>query len=157
MGARGGGCGPQFGLRAGLGRRRAARVYLGQFIQFCIALSDPGEREFNGIVKHIIKKSLFTERQVEIILRQRRRQGPGLGISRGAYYRQAAQSREKVERLYYTVSLLYGLGVLESRDIGVMSDLAERIGEIKDGDISPDREAEITSVLDQIIAQACKK
>lgn len=120
-------------------------------------MSDPGEHEFNGVVRHIIKKSLFTERQVEIILRQRRRLGPGLGISRGAYYRQAAQSREKVERLYYTVSLLYGLGVLESRDIGVMSDLAERVGELESSDISPEREAEITSVLDRIIEQACKK
>lgn len=120
-------------------------------------MSDPERCEFNGIVRHIIKKSLFTERQVEIILRQRRRLGPGLGISRGAYYRQAAQSREKVGRLYYTVALLYGLGVLESRDIDVMSDLAEKVGEIKGGDISPDLEAEITNVLDKIIAQACEK
>lgn len=125
-------------------------------ISFCIVLSDPEADEFNGIVRHIIKKSLFTERQVEIILRQRRRRGPGLGISRGAYYRQAAQSREKIERLYYTVSLLQGLGVLESRDIGVMSDLAEKIGELKSSDIPPDREADITSVLDKIVSQACK-
>jgi len=38
-----------------------------------------------------------------------------------------------------------------------MSDLAEKVGEIKGGDISPDLEAEITNVLDKIIAQACEK
>lgn len=118
-------------------------------------MSDPESHEFNAVIKHIIQKSLFTERQVQIILRQQRRAGVGFGISRGAYYRQASQSRDKMGRLYYTISLLWGLGVLEPRDIDVMSHLAEQIKGLKDSDILGGREEDITQVLDKIVSQAC--
>jgi len=45
---------------------------LKEAILFCIAMSDPVKSNFNTIIREIIKKSLFTERQIEIILKQKK-------------------------------------------------------------------------------------
>ena len=67
-------------------------------------MSEPEISNFNTIIKEIIKKSLFTERQIEIILKQKKLLDVEFGVSKGAYYRQVAQSRSKVESVYYTLS-----------------------------------------------------
>ena len=59
------------------------------------------DSNFNNIIRKIIKKSLFTERQIEIILNQRDLLESKFSISRGAYYRQVGQSREKLISLFY--------------------------------------------------------
>ena len=69
-------------------------------------MSKPNKSNFNTIIQEIIKKSLFTERQIEIILKQKKLLDVEFGVSKGAYYRQLAQSRSKIESLYYTILLL---------------------------------------------------
>jgi len=103
----------------------------------------------------MIEKSLFTERQIEIILNQRDLAGPRFAITRGAYYRQVRQSKEKLVALFYTVAVLRGLGVLLPDDIDVMTDLAERVDVIKDGDIPPESMEQMIDVIEQYIRQAC--
>lgn len=76
-------------------------------------------------------------------------------ISRGAYYRQVAQSRDKLAGLYYSIVLLQSLGVLLPDDIDVISRLSEQVGVIKDSDIFPEREDEVISVIEKVIKQAC--
>lgn len=76
-------------------------------------------------------------------------------ISRGAYYRQVAQSRDKLAGLYYSIVLLQSLGVLLPDDIDVISRLSEQVGVIKDNDIFPEREDEVISVIEKVIKQAC--
>lgn len=112
--------------------------------------------EFSNVIREIIKKSLFTERQIEIILRKRSRSGSGFGISRGAYYRQLGQSKMKLARVYYTVALLWGVGILERRDIDVMLELAKHVGALKDSDVFPEREADVVTMFERIIKQACR-
>jgi len=51
-------------------------------------MSDPDKSNFNIIIREIIKKSLFTERQIEIILKQKKVLDVEFGVSKGAYYRQ---------------------------------------------------------------------
>ncbi len=51
---------------------------------------------FNNIIRQTIKKSLFTERQIEIILNQKDLLESEFSITKGAYYRQVGQSREKI-------------------------------------------------------------
>ncbi|MFB5645854.1 MAG: hypothetical protein ACE5R3_04560, partial [Nitrosopumilaceae archaeon] len=51
---------------------------------------------FNIVIRKIIKKSLFTERQIEIILNQRDLSPNKFNITKGAYYRQVSQSRNKL-------------------------------------------------------------
>ena len=110
---------------------------------------------FNNIIREIIKKSLFTERQIEIILNQKDLLESKFSITKGAYYRQVGQSRDKLIALFYSIVLLRGLGILLPDDIDVISKLSEQISVINESDIFPEREEEVMSVIDRLIRQAC--
>jgi len=108
---------------------------------------------FNKIMKEIIKKSLFTERQIEIILNRKNLLETKFNISKGAYFRQVSQSRNKLISFYYSIILLRGLGILLQDDIDVMSRLSEQVSVIQDSDVFLDREEQIMSVMDKAISQ----
>jgi len=108
---------------------------------------------FNNIFHRIIKKSLFTERQVEIILNYKNLVEIEFGISKGAYFRQVSQSRNKLIGLYYSIILFRGLGVILPDDIDVISHLSEQISVIQDSDVFPEREEQIINVMDKAIRQ----
>ncbi|MBS3921795.1 MAG: hypothetical protein KGZ37_01430, partial [Nitrosarchaeum sp.] len=106
---------------------------------------------FNNIIQQIIKKSLFTERQIEIILNQKDLLNSKFTISKGAYYRQVGQSRDKLVALFYSIMLLRGLGILLPDDIDVISKLSEQIRVINESDIFPEREDEVINVIDRLV------
>ena len=108
---------------------------------------------FNRILRQIIKKSLFTERQIEIILKQKNLMEVEFKISKGAYYRQVSQSRNKLFGLYYTIILLRGLGVILPDDVDVISRLSEQISVMRDSDVFPEQEEQIIDVIDKAISQ----
>jgi len=115
-------------------------------------MSEPKISNFNTIIKEIIKKSLFTERQIEIILKQKKMLDVEFGVSKGAYYRQLAQSRSKIESVYYTLILLQALNViLTSSD--VISRLAEQVNVMKDGNFTPENEDQIIGVIQKTVKQ----
>jgi len=115
-------------------------------------MSDSNKSNFNIIIREIIKKSLFTERQIEIILKQKKVLDVEFGVSRGAYYRQLAQSRSKIESVYYTLILLQALDViLTSSD--VISRLAEQVNVMKDGSFTPENEDQIIDVIQKTVKQ----
>ncbi len=116
-------------------------------------MSNPSNSNFSNILREIIKKSLFTERQIEIILNQKDLLESSFFISKGAYYRQVGQSREKLVALFYSIILLRGLGILLPDDIDVISQLSERMSVIKDGDVFPEKEQEIISVIERVVTQ----
>jgi len=111
------------------------------------------QSNFNRILRQIIKKSLFTERQIEIILKQKNLMEVEFNISKGAYYRQVNQSRNKLFGLYYTIILLRGLGVILPDDVDVISRLSEQISVMQDSDVFPEREEQIIAVMDKAIKQ----
>ncbi len=113
------------------------------------------ESNFNNIIRQIIKKSLFTERQVEIILNQKDLLDTKFSITKGAYYRQVGQSREKLIALFYSIILLRGLSILLPDDIDVISKLSEQISVINESEIFPEKEKEVISVIETYIRQAC--
>jgi len=113
------------------------------------------EPNFNKIIRQIIKKSLFTERQIQIILNQKSLAEFNFNISKGAYFRQVSQSREKLMGLFYSIILLRGLGVLLPDDVDVISRLAEQVSVIKDSDVFPEREEQVINVIDKLVRQAC--
>ena len=117
-------------------------------------MAESEESNFNNIIRKIIKKSLFTERQIEIILNQKDLLESSFSISKGAYYRQVGQSREKLVALFYSIILLRGLGILLPDDIDVISKLSEQISVINESDIFPEREDEVISVIEKLIRQA---
>ena len=104
---------------------------------------------FNNIIRQIIKKSLFTERQIEIILNQKDLLNSKFTITKGAYYRQVGQSRDKLIALFYSIILLRGLGILLPDDIDVISKLSEQIRVINESDIFSEREDEVINVIDR--------
>ena len=95
-------------------------------IQFCIAMYDFSFDNYNNIIKEMLKKSLFTRRQIEIILNFKNIEQVDLGITKGAYYRQVSQSREKLSALYYSIVLLRVLGILLPDDVDILSKLSEQ-------------------------------
>jgi len=111
---------------------------------------------FSNIIKKIIKKSLFTERQIEIILNQMNLQKTQFTISKGAYFRQVKQSREKLIGLYYSLMLLKGLGIVIADDIDVISKLSEQVSVIQSSDVLPEKEEEIMFVIGQVLSRACR-
>jgi len=115
-------------------------------------MSNPDKSNFNMIIREIIKKSLFTERHIEIILKQKKMLDVEFGVSKGAYYRQLAQSRSKIESVYYTLILLQALDViLTSSD--VISRLAEQVNVMKDGSFTPENEDQIIDVIQKTVKQ----
>ena len=108
---------------------------------------------FNNVLKEIIKKSLFTERQIEIILKHKNLKEIEFNISKGAYFRQVSQSRNKLIGFCYSIILLQGLGVLLPDDVDVMSRLSEKVAVIQNSDVFPEREQQIMSVMDRAIRQ----
>lgn len=113
------------------------------------------QSNFNNIIRQIIKKSLFTERQIEIILNQKDLLNSKFTITKGAYYRQVGQSRDKLIALIYSIILLRGLGILLPDDIDVISKLSEQIHVINESDIFPEREDDVINMIDRLIRQAC--
>jgi hypothetical protein len=107
-------------------------------------------------MQKIIKKSLFTERQIEIILKKKRKLDGdlSLNITKGAYYRQVIQSRKKIEGLYYSIILLQGLDVISLDESDVIFRLAEQVSRIYDNsDFMPESQAQITSLMDDAVKQ----
>lgn len=119
-------------------------------------MADSNQSNFNSVVRHIIKKSLFTERQIEIISNQMGLQHAQFAITKGAYYRQVGQSRDKMVALFYTVVLLRGLGILVPDNIDVILQISDQVSVIKDGDVFPEKEKEVIDVIEKLIQQMVK-
>ena len=115
-------------------------------------MSEPEISNFNTIIKEIIKKSLFTERQIEIILKQKKLLDIEFGVSKGAYYRQLSQSRSKIESVYYTIILLQAYDVMLPES-DVISRLAEQVNVMKDGSFAPENEDQIIDVIQKTVKQ----
>lgn len=109
---------------------------------------------FNIVIKQIIKKSLFTERQIEIITSIG---GGPRTISRGAYYRQRGQAKRKTEALLYSMVLLYALGVLPKDSMRAADAIADQLSVIFDSDIDDTAAKEVLSVVEQVVDRAMGK
>ena len=111
---------------------------------------------FNNIIKQLMKNSLFTQRQIEIILKRKDLVDLQFTISKGAFYRQVAQSKDKLTALCYSWILLRGLGIISSDDADVINRLSEQISVIKSSDVFPEREEEVMSVIQELLRRICK-
>jgi len=114
-------------------------------------MADMEGSNFNNILQQIIKNSLFTERQIEIILNRKNLMDVKFDISKGAFFRQVSQSRNKLIGFFYTVILLRALGIILPDDIDVIARLSEQISVIQDSDVFPEREEQVISVIDAAI------
>ena len=129
---------------------------MNRVIQFCIALSDPLQNNSNKIIKQIIENSLFTDRQIEIILKRRNLADTQFSISRGAFYRQVGQCEDKYQALCYSWVLLKGLGVIREEDFDVINRLSELVSVIKNSVVFPEREEQVIFVIQELLNRMCK-
>lgn len=109
--------------------------------------------DFNIIIKHMIQKSVFTERQIEIITKNR----SDSHISRGAYYRQRTQASQKTEAVVYSVALLYGLGMVSTDAIRAIAQIGEQLGVIFDSDIDEYAAGEVMRVIEEAVNRVLGK
>ena len=116
-------------------------------------MAEAKDYNFSNIIREIIKKSLFTERQIEIILNRKNLLEIEFNISKGAYFRQVSQSRNKIIAFYYSMVLLRGLEILSPDDIDVMSRLSEQVSVIQNSDVFTEREQQIMDVINKAIRQ----
>ena len=119
-------------------------------------MSEPPKDNLNNLIKQIIKKSSFTERQIEIILKRRNLLDQPFAISRGAFYRQVGQSQEKFQAFCYSLIVLKALDVLREEDIDVINRLSEQVSVIKNSDVFPERQEQVIHVIQEVVNRTCK-
>ncbi|MDE1763073.1 MAG: hypothetical protein KGH88_02375 [Thaumarchaeota archaeon] len=119
-------------------------------------MSTSPEENLNNIIRQIIKKSSFTERQIEIILKKRNLSDRQFNITKGAFYRQIGQSQDKFRALCYSWILLRALRVIREEDIDVINRLSEQVSVIKNSDVFPEREEQVMSVIQELLNRMCK-
>lgn len=111
--------------------------------------------DFDSVLKLFVANSLFTARQIDIILKRKKGSAPIENISSGAYYRQIKQCKNKITKLYYSIILLSIVDIIDLNTIGSLSKIAEQIKALKtygDSDSSQTlRVTEVMSVINKII------
>ena len=112
--------------------------------------------DFDSILKLFVANSLFTPRQIDIILKKKNGNNtPIERISSGAYYRQIKQCRNKIIRLYYSIILLSIVNIIDLNTVSSMSKIVEQIKALKASDRSDSSQsiqiAEVMSVINKII------
>jgi len=115
-------------------------------------MSNTDKSNFNTIIREIIKKSLFTERLIEIILKQKKMLDVEFGVSNGAYYRLLGQARGMIESLYYTKLLLLAYDEIHPES-DEMFRLAEQLNVMKESDFAPENESQIIDVIQKAVKQ----
>ena len=111
--------------------------------------------DFDSVLKLFVANSLFTARQIDIILKRKKGNAPIENISSGAYYRQIKQCKNKITKLYYSIILLSIVDIIDLNTIASLSKIAEQIKALQtygDSDSSQTlRVTEVMSVINKII------
>jgi hypothetical protein len=88
------------------------------------------EINFNAIYRDIVANSMFTERQTYIIYRHLTDRKDTRNISRGAYYRQIKQCRNKIISVLFSVLLLQSIGAIDCKALSVLERISDKLGVI---------------------------
>jgi hypothetical protein len=95
--------------------------------------------DFNSIYEDILANSLFTDRQMYIISKRLIYGKNVTDISRGAYYRQIKQCRQKIISILYSILLLQSVGAIDYKTVSALQTLSERLTVIfrkEEGDVT---------------------
>ncbi len=100
------------------------------------------------IIEYLIRNSIFTKKQIEIIYRQR-----GKERSRGSYYRVLGQCKNNIKRVLFSIILLEMLGVINNEKKSVLEKVIYQLHSINDSNIDV---TNVISILDEIIKRLSK-
>ena len=119
----------------------------------------PEEMNFNEIYKNILGNSLFTERQTYIIYKRLANKKRVGGISRGAYYRQIRQCRQKVVSILYSILLLEYIGAIDHQSLSILQTLSKKLGvipRVDDSDVTdPKHMGGVIFALENALNKMC--
>jgi hypothetical protein len=123
-------------------------------------MATPGSNS-STLYAHIVANSLFTPRQLSIILKRLQGSGKPEKISSGAYYRQVKQCRKKVISVLYSMMLLQSMGVIQQEAPATLSKLAEQSAVIFASESSSDATPrlninDVISVINEVIKRMSK-
>jgi hypothetical protein len=109
-----------------------------------------------GLYNQIVANSIFTRRQIAIILNLQKGGAKPPNISSGAYYRQVKQCKKKINSLLYSVILLQSIGIVKPDTSMVLSRLAEQLSVILSTDSSSDvtlkpNEKDVMFVINEVL------
>ncbi len=93
-------------------------------ILVCIAAVEGQSSKFSNLYNEILKRSLFTDRQISIIYNRTVKQSARENISAGAYYRQLKQCRLKIKSVLYSILLLRLNGALDDQTLNILDKIA---------------------------------
>ena len=115
----------------------------------------------NILYTHLVANSLFTPRQLSIILKQLRGDSKTEKISSGAYYRQVKQCRKKVISILHSMILLQSMGIIQSGTSATLSKVSEQLAVIFASESSSDaiprlNTNDVISVIDEVIERMSK-
>jgi len=115
-----------------------------------------GSNSISGkVFAQLVANSLFTDKQISIILKRIQGGSRPENMTSGAYYRQLGQCRDKVYAMLYSMILLQSTGVIKPDGLVTLSRLGEQIGVIFTSQardiVTLERITDITSVMDQLV------
>lgn len=95
--------------------------------------------EFNDLLNILIKKNLFTKKQISIIYNKFNNPISNVSknnLSAGAYYRQIKQCRKKYDQLIYTLVLFRLLNFIDNSTIETIQSIIIQLEKISHNDIN---------------------
>jgi hypothetical protein len=115
----------------------------------------------NILYTHLVANSLFTPRQLSIILKQLQGDSKTEKISSGAYYRQVKQCRKKVISILHSMIILQSMGIVQSDASATLSKVSEQLAVIFASESSSDaiprlNTNDVISVIDEVIKRMSK-
>ena len=115
----------------------------------------------NILYTHLVANSLFTPRQLSIILKQLGGDSKTEKISSGAYYRQVKQCRKKVISILHSMIILQSMGIVQSDASATLSKVSEQLAVIFASESSSDaiprlNTNDVISVIDEVIKRMSK-
>jgi hypothetical protein len=117
--------------------------------------SNYGDLQFNHLLSLLIKKNLFTQRQISIIYNKTNNRIFKNKISSGAYYRQIKQCKRKYDQFIYTILLFRLLNLIDSNTINILESIVNQIGNISHQNLNSNsyitNSYDIIEVIDEII------
>ncbi len=117
-------------------------------------MSSPSSNS-DALYEQLLENSLFTSRQLSIILTYVKGAGRPKRISSGAYYRQVKQCRKKINSILFSIILLQVMGIIKLEASVTLSKVSEQLAVIfasEDSDIlSFTRTENVMSVINELL------
>jgi hypothetical protein len=115
----------------------------------------------DAFYREIIKKSLFTDRQISIIYKRVTSHSTVENISPGAYYRQLKQCRLKIKATLYSILLLRLCGALDNQAMVALERIVTQLDVMSQAseprDFSGDRmDKDVALLVQKLVDTMCK-